>query len=532
MKVEKINLLSITEKKAPAIYDEVSKQVMFGSSFDKDEGIKVESNTENIEKNRIYEKKETDENGKTTVYKYNSKDNSLISKTTKDISGYEKTEIYKKGTKLIEKTQEFFNNVLISEEEFYDSAPFSLKIAKSYENGKLKTEEIYNNGENSPCTVREFSRGKTTETKYINGNFDSKNVYRKNGQPAELTKKSMTNAGERVFVNYIFRQDGSLYQESIYPTDDFENPSLSIKYASNGKKPELISRKEEDGRFSVEEFHKNSKPYVKTYYEDNSKKIMRERLVYDQNGEEYLHTFYDKNGKLTDFTKNTEKDANFDESHLNGRLDTWFKQGKSGICYIASPIKSMLLTEAGQKIIDDSLNYDETTQTGKVQLKGISREYSFKKDEIKESMGRLGTGDPDFTLLVMGYEKYREEFQHKPVDGGRSDEFLKVLTGKDCVTNYNFGIAEPLTDKSLNYLEKMLNSKNCVITTGTPEESEENEFSSKNKRQGLMPEHSYAVTKIDEKFVWLIEPTSNKKIKISREKFKQHFQTFTALNLL
>ena len=64
MKVEKINLLSITEKKAPAIYDEVSKQVMFGSSFDKDEGIKVESNTENIEKNRIYEKKETDENGK------------------------------------------------------------------------------------------------------------------------------------------------------------------------------------------------------------------------------------------------------------------------------------------------------------------------------------------------------------------------------------------------------------------------------------------------------------------------------------
>ena len=172
MKVEKINLLSITEKKAPAIYDEVSKQVMFGSSFDKDEGIKVESNTENIEKNRIYEKKETDENGKTTVYKYNSKDNSLISKTTKDISGYEKTEIYKKGTKLIEKTQEFFNNVLISEEEFYDSAPFSLKIAKSYENGKLKTEEIYNNGENSPCTVREFSRGKTTETKYINGNFD------------------------------------------------------------------------------------------------------------------------------------------------------------------------------------------------------------------------------------------------------------------------------------------------------------------------------------------------------------------------
>ena len=39
MKVEKINLLSITEKKAPAIYDEVSKQVMFGSSFDKDEGI-------------------------------------------------------------------------------------------------------------------------------------------------------------------------------------------------------------------------------------------------------------------------------------------------------------------------------------------------------------------------------------------------------------------------------------------------------------------------------------------------------------
>ncbi len=531
MKVEKINRLSTNEKKSPAIHEERAKQAMFGCNFDKDEGIKVETDTENIEKNRIYEKKETDENGNITVYKYNTKDNSLLSKTTKDISGYEKTEIYKKGTKLIEKRQEFFNNVLINEEEFYDSAPFSLKSKKNFENGLLKTEEIYDNGENSPHTIREFSKGRTTETKYIDGNFESRNVYRKNGKPAELTKRTTTNEGEKGFANYVFRPDGSLYQESIYPPYDIENPILSVKYSSNGKTPEIISRKEADGRFSVEEFQKNSKPYVKTFYDDNAGKIMRERIVYDRSGEEYLHTFYDENGKITAYTKNRGDEEDFNEKSLNGRLDTWFKQGKSGVCYIASPVKSLLLTESGQKILEDSLDYDETTKIGKVYLKGASKEYSFTKDEIKDAMGRLGSGDPDFTLLVMGYEKYREEFQHKPVDGGKSDEFLKVLTGKECLTNYHFGIAEPLTDKSLKSLEKMLETKNYAITAGTPEESGENEFSKKEKKQGLKPEHSFALTKIDEKFVYLVDPVSNKKIKLSKEEFKNDFQTFTALKL-
>ena len=77
----------------------------------------------------------------------------------------------------------------------------------------------------------------------------------------------------------------------------------------------------------------------------------------------------------------------------------------------------------------------------------------------------------------------------------------------------------------------MLETKNYAITAGTPEESGENEFSKKEKKQGLKPEHSFALTKIDEKFVYLVDPVSNKKIKLSKEEFKNDFQTFTALKL-
>ena len=146
-------------------------------------------------------------------------------------------------------------------------------------------------------------------------------------------------------------------------------------------------------------------------------------------------------------------------------------------------------------------------------------------------MGRLGTGDPDFTAFLLGYEQYRTEELHQTVDGGSAIEVMKVLTGKECDSNIMFGsLAYSLTDELLDSIQQKMATKDMMVTVGTLPRDVNTEFSEEDNQMGLANSHAYCVKQITGDSVILIEPNTDKEITLSREMFLEKFLScFTAV---
>ena len=537
MKVEKINeSLYLTNVDSSAQASDVKKEAMFAAEFNSDDGIQLEKHSETQDNTpKTYTKKSKDADGNDVILTYRSKDDSLISREIKYSYGDTRTEFIKAGTSIVEKAEEKNSDgAVILQEIYYTESPFGKKEAEELdpETGELISMAFYENGEELPYFKTDYDDGYKIETTYLYGEPEETIVYRADGSVERHTKSISTNEGKR-YENTKYRKDGTVFSHGIF-ADPYEVMSVEeTSYAFDGK---TVKAKKYTG--------KDSRTYFDNYNDDGSVRVreisdsgigrMKERIVYDENGEIFISTKYGANGEITEYYKNPESVANkpFQEKLLNGKLDTSFKQGQAGTCYIASVVRSLVSTEKGREVLSKTIKYDDSTDTATITFKGANKEYSFTKEEIAKAMGRLGTGDPDFTAFLLGYEQYRTEELHQPIDSGSAVEVVQVLTGKECDSNIMFGMsAYDLSDDILNKLQKQMETKQMMVTAGTPPRDLYTEFSEKDNEMGLANSHAYCIKQITGDSVYLIEPTTDKEIVLSREMFLDKFISFFAVDL-
>ena len=536
MKVEKINeslYLTNMEKSAPNT--EVKKQ-MFSADFNPDDGIQVEKQTQKDDKTpKTYTKKSKDECGNDMVLTYRNSDNALLSREIKYSYGYERTEYIKPGTNIIQKALEKNSDgVVILEENYYEESPFGKKeaIETDPQSGEISSMYFYENGEEQPYFKVIYDRGCKIEETLKDGEPEETTVYRDDGSIEQHIEPFTNTSGQKQYHQTLYREDGTVFSQGIYVEPYAVLSIEETNYACDGET--VIAKK----------YIKDSLTYHDNYNDDGSVRVreiydsagsrMRERIVYDANGEEYIHTKYGSNGEITEYTKNENSVANqpFQEKLLNGKIDTSFKQGQAGTCYIASTVRSMLSTPEGREILSNTIKYNPDNNTSTITFKGVNKEYTFTKEEIEKAMGRLGTGDPDFTAFLLGYEQYRTEELHRTVDGGLGTEVMQVLTGQEGDTNIMFNLLkQEINNDVLDQLQKAMETKSLVLTAGTPPRELHTEFSEKDNKMGLANSHAYCVKQITPDSVYLIEPTTDKEIKISRELFIEKFDSYFVVEL-
>ena len=167
--------------------------------------------------------------------------------------------------------------------------------------GKLVSKKLYTNNADKPSLTEEFSNGKRIRTTYVDGKIEARNVFGPNNEPLELMKKTVFHTGEKVYVNYRFKEDGTRLCEDFYRIDDTQKPFLTIRYSENGKKITQATKREDDGRYSVTEYTSWEYPAEKTYYNDENLTSISEKITYNKKGGEIEHIYYDSEGNIVPY---------------------------------------------------------------------------------------------------------------------------------------------------------------------------------------------------------------------------------------
>lgn len=369
-----------------------------------------------------------------------------------------------------------------------------------------------------------------SETKY-RGDDPIEYTERRRDGSLKQTTKQIDNGNFEVTV---YRKDGSVYSKGEYK-DYYE--IFLVEDRGYDEKGNLIEKRYNDGASRiVEERYEDGKLRVKDIYDARSRNRLIERTLYNRDGSFYLNSKYNSKGQIVENTKAEMKDKpefdKFNANDLDGDLDDGFKQGMSGTCYFVSTIQSLLNTKKGREILNKSISYDKENKISTIRFLGVGKEYQFTEEEIKEAMGRLGSGDPDFVALTLGYEKYRTETFERIVDGGYSSEVMKALCGEDGDSNIVMGFAYiTMNNKDLDNLQEKMQTGNYAVTVHTPNMNVETEFSEEDREMGLVNTHAYSLKSVTDKTVTVINPTTQQEITMSREKFLSSFVTFNELEL-
>ncbi len=334
-----------------------------------------------------------------------------------------------------------------------------------------------------------------------------------------------------------FREDGTILKKLHHAKNIAEE-----SYYDDSEKLTLNTT-ENEKTFIKERYGENNsckETYDIKHYGFHKEKEITSRVIYDSENNELIRTDYE-NKKVVNFVDNRKDKPVFDKTKLNGKFDNPIKQGVSGVCYIVGIVNSMILSNNKDNLetLNKCVSYDKEKGIGTVTLKGLNKTYSFSASEIEKHMSRLGTEDPDFSLLALGYEQFlleddgdnidheieaqkknaKDERQRqavkmlseippksKTIDGGSPSDFYFAITGKKMTQ-------ESLSEESFNKAKASLNN-NGIVNACTISSNINDEFANN---------HNYSVLKIDDNNITLYEPNEGKEIICSVEKFKQRF---------
>ena len=522
----KVNSCEPTSTSTPLTGSSVA---MFSSEFPENEGIAIEKESaENkSDDSKTYTKLTKDSEGRDIVEVYNSQNNSLISREYSEW-GYKIKEVFKPGTTIVSsKEKRDSDGVLLELTEFYDTHPYMPKIVFSYNFDKsVSSEQYYRNDENNTTekTIHYDSRGKTVysyDKKFVPTSFIE---YRKDNSIKHYIERDILTNHYNLTT---YREDGSVYE-----TKETQKIFSGRVYSQNlyDREGKIINKKYWDysANCSISENYRADKLFTREKF--NSSDEILERTVYNRDGSKYFIVNYDKSGKITDYQKfkNTDnpKHDKFREKRLNGVIDSKITQGYTGICYFASFVKGMSLTENGRIALDKMYDYDYDTETSKIEFKNVNKSYSFTKEQIVDAMGRLGTEDPDFTAFALAWESYVSEIDSKVVDGGNASYVASTLLGIEPETNTFFNSVIKMSNEDLDRFAEKLKTKNVVLTVGTPPESVDYEVTKDEMKKGLVNDHMCTVYKITKNKVKYFDPRLGKNVTLTREEFLDNFMVY------
>jgi|GEM_PF-6729840 len=404
-------------------------------------------------------------------------------------------------------------------------------------NGKIKflMQSSYN--KNLGSVIYSTSDGKCGNM-YIQ--YDNNNILKSYSDKINNSEE-MTSS-----TNAYFRKDGTIREKSYFVKGNVDE---KFNYDGNEKlilkTTKLLSKDNDAKKIVKERFDGDNscrETYDIKYYGLNEEKEITSRVIYDSENNELIRTDY-QNKKVVNFADNRKQEEKpvFDKTKLNGKFDNPVKQGLSGVCYMVGVANSMILSnnKDNLEVLNDCVSYDKEKGIGTVSFKGLNRTYSFPVSEIEKHMARLGTEDPDFPLLALGYEQFLLEddgdnIDHameaqaenakndeqrnavkvvaklapksKTIDAGSPSDFYFAITGKEM-------IVDEVSDESFNKAKDALNNGGIVNACTIPSDIND-EF---------VNNHNYSVLKIDGENVTLYEPNECKEIVCSVEKFKQRF---------
>lgn len=528
----KLNRLDSLHTNTPPVGSDVA---MFSCEFPENEGVLLEKelSENNVDDSKTYTKVVKDSVGRDIIEVYSTKNDSLISRERQELD-YRIKEIFKPGTTIIQQIEKKDENgVLVELTKFHDSYPYKPKLMFEYgADNSVKSERHYRNNENNSTekTVYYEPDGKTVCLYDEKSKITNMTEYRKDNSLKCYTERDP----------FTYRYNSTTYRVdgSVYETKEYENLSTGEIYSQNlyNRDGDVIGKKYWDNSEScfIKEFFRDSKLFTREKL-DRSDKIS-ERTLHNADGSKYFVVKYDEFGKVIDYQKfkNTDNPNHdkFAEKRLNGVLDAKITQGYTGICYFASTIKGLSLTTDGNSFLDEMYDYDYETETSKVEFKNVNKSYKYTKDEIIQAMGRLGTGDPDFTAIALAWEDYVQEAEARAVDGGNMLSIANTLLGKNAQSNVRFGgYATKMTNDDLDRFAEKLKTKNVVITVGTPIESVDTELTKEEKEKGLSNDHMYAVCKITKNKVKLYDPKIGKNITLTRQEFLDNVLVYELLDL-
>ena len=230
----------------------------------------------------------------------------------------------------------------------------------------------------------------------------------------------------------------------------------------------------------------------------------------------------------------------------NGKIDGNFHQGAAGDCWLLASIKAISMCPKGLKILNDSVKVHANGDVT-VTLKGVKKSYTFTRKEIYGNI-QLSSGDLDVRAVEMAVDKYIAEERgiksnsgEKRIDINGNNEAIayKILLGKgDWNHFYKKGstLDEWLNGKRYEIRQEHIdrfNDKNHIVCVSASSEKKNlilEEAGSKETK--LLTGHAYAVSRADNKYVYLINPyDTSKEIRVNIKTFKSFFDNIAEVDL-
>ena len=275
-------------------------------------------------------------------------------------------------------------------------------------------------------------------------------------------------------------------------------------------------------------------------YTDDIDKRIEKHINYEKNKrgkmnskdiDRDIRTIYDR-------YKQTSAEINFFAFiPANGKIDSEFKQGNYlSDCWLIATIKSLSLNPKGREMLDDLISLDDEGNVA-VQLKGVDKEYSISKEELKGAK-ELAQGDFDVRALEIATRRYLYELGDLA-----SLNYLKIIR------NWKNGIRIPLiccdmykgmenlsTPYFLLFGEK--NVFDIKPNEKTIEKIKSGDYStvvnSCNKyfMHGFTKHHVYAAISANDNYVFLSNPYyPDKKLKMTHADFLNFFDCSYSMKL-
>lgn len=223
--------------------------------------------------------------------------------------------------------------------------------------------------------------------------------------------------------------------------------------------------------------------------------------------------------------------------------DTKFEQGLTGNCWLLEKIAAMAQTEDGLEILNNMYkpikNHDGSIKSVKVTVQG--KEYNIPLEEIKGS-NELSSGNLYVRAIEIGVLKYLEELGQESAFGLEDPAFMKrgerwggtsslgseILVGNG-IELEQYGSCVRYVDKTRpiddDFMRELMNTQNAIIGVSTAKGGFKAYVMETGEQEDIVSHHAYSVVSKDNKYLYLVEPSNNKKtLRITYEEFKNCFE--------